>query len=62
MELDKVTLTVVLRNLHEYDNQLSDMRTGLDHRFLRIARLGSEAIKNPSKACSFCGVAFGGYF
>ena len=38
MELDKVTLPVVLRNLHEYDNQLSDTCPGFDHRSRRIAR------------------------
>ena len=31
MELDKVAVPVVLRNLHEYDYQLSDAYTGLDH-------------------------------
>ena len=45
MELDKVTLPVVLRNLHEYDNQLSDTCTGFDHRFPRIALRGGHAKK-----------------
>jgi hypothetical protein len=31
IELDEVTLPVVLRNLHEYDNQPSDTCTGFDH-------------------------------
>ena len=34
MELDQVTLTVVLRNLHKDDNQLSDTCTGFAHRIL----------------------------
>ena len=45
MELDKVTLPVVLRNLHEYDNQLSDACTGFDHRFLRVALRGGDSIR-----------------
>ena len=45
MELDKVTLPVVLRNLQEYDNQLSDTCTGFDHRFPRIALRGGDSIR-----------------
>ena len=37
MELDKVAVFVVLRNLHEYDDQLSDTYAGLDHGFARVA-------------------------
>ena len=40
MELDKVAVLVVLRNLHEYDDQLSDTYAGLDHGFARVAFSG----------------------
>src|SRR5439155_20069025 len=48
IELDKVTLPVVLRHLHEYDNQLSDTSTGFGHLlFLRIALMGGDTKKSP---------------
>ena len=53
MELDKVTLAVVLRNLHEYDNQLSDTCTGFDHRFPRIALRGGGDSIRPSAGQPF---------
>ena len=47
MELDKVTVAVVFRNLHEYDNQPPGACSGFDHRLLRIAVRDSNATKNP---------------
>ena len=44
--MDKVTIPVVLRNLHEYDNQLSDTRTGFDHWVASIALPGGGAEGN----------------
>jgi hypothetical protein len=53
MELDKVTFPVVLRNLHEYDNQLSDTFASFDHWFPRIALLGGEATKILAIECRY---------
>src|SRR5579862_8852490 len=55
MKLDKVTLRVVLRNLHEYDNQLPDTSICFDHQFPRIALLDGNATENsPATAVHLC--------